>query len=170
MIDGATAHGATDVNGVSFELADPVKAQNDARAAAVAAARVSAEAMATAGHVSLGAVVSITDATPVQSPIFYNDGAPAGRGRWRDDPGQAGHPGPRRERDRGLRHRLTPRHRARAYERVFASLISMRCPSGSRKKARISQSDSTGSVRKSAPRSRSVANAARQSGTRIVIA
>ena len=27
--------------------------------------------MATAGHVSLGAVVSITDATPVQSPIFY---------------------------------------------------------------------------------------------------
>ena len=109
VIDGATAHGATDVNGVSFELADPVKAQNDARAAAVAAARVSAEAMATAGHVSLGAVVSITDATPVQSPIFYNYGAPAGRGRWRDDPGQAGHPGPRRERDRGLRHRLTPR-------------------------------------------------------------
>jgi uncharacterized protein YggE len=31
--------------------------------------------MATAGHVSLGAVVSITDATPVQSPIFYA-GAP----------------------------------------------------------------------------------------------
>ena len=76
VIDGATAHGATDVNGISFELADPVKAQNDARAAAVAAARVSAEAMATAGHVSLGAVVSITDATPVQSPIFYNAGAP----------------------------------------------------------------------------------------------
>ena len=79
MIDGATAHGATDVNGISFELADPVKAQNDARAAAVAAARVSAEAMATAGHVSLGAVVSITDATPVQSPIFYNYGAPRPR-------------------------------------------------------------------------------------------
>jgi uncharacterized protein YggE len=76
VIDGATAHGATDVNGVSFELADPVKAQNDARAAAVAAARVSAEAMASAGLVSLGAVVSITDATPVQTPIFYNGGAP----------------------------------------------------------------------------------------------
>ncbi len=75
VVDGATAHGATDVNGISFEVADPVKAQNDARAAAVTAARASAEAMATAGHVSLGAVVSITDATPIQSPIFYNYGA-----------------------------------------------------------------------------------------------
>jgi uncharacterized protein YggE len=71
-VDAATANGATDVNGISFEVADPVKAQNDARAAAVEAARVSAQAMATAGHVSLGAVVSITDATPV-SPIYYNN-------------------------------------------------------------------------------------------------
>jgi uncharacterized protein YggE len=70
-VDAATANGATDVNGISFEVADPVKAQNDARAAAVEAARVSAQAMATAGHVSLGTVVSITDATSV-SPIYYN--------------------------------------------------------------------------------------------------
>jgi len=75
VVDAATAKGATDVNGISFEIADPVKAQNDARAAAVAAARTSAEAMATAGHVTLGAVVSITDATPVQPPIFYGYGA-----------------------------------------------------------------------------------------------
>ena len=74
VVDTATAQGATDVNGISFEIADPVKAQNDARAAAVTAARVSAEAMAGAGHVTLGAVVSITDATPV-SPIFYGYGA-----------------------------------------------------------------------------------------------
>ena len=53
-VDAATANGATDVNGISFELADPVKAQNDARAAAVEAARVSAQAMASAGHVTLG--------------------------------------------------------------------------------------------------------------------
>lgn len=71
-VDAATAKGATDVNGISFEVADPVKAQNDARAAAVEAARVSAQAMATAGHVSLGTVVSITDATSV-SPIYYNN-------------------------------------------------------------------------------------------------
>lgn len=73
-VDAATAKGATDVHGISFEIADPVKAQNDARAAAVGAARTSAQAMAAAGNVTLGAVVSITDATPVQ-PIFYGYGA-----------------------------------------------------------------------------------------------
>jgi uncharacterized protein YggE len=77
VVDVAVAKGATDVNGISFEIADPVKAQNDARAAAVEAARTSAQAMAAAGNVSLGAVVSITDATPV-SPIFYGYGAVKG--------------------------------------------------------------------------------------------
>lgn len=74
VIDVATAKGATDVNGISFEIADPARAQNDARAAAVAAARTSAEAMALAGRVTLGAIVSITDATPPQ-PIFYGYGS-----------------------------------------------------------------------------------------------
>ncbi len=72
-VDAATAKGATDVNGISFEIADPVKAQNDARAAAVEAARTSAQAMAAAGRVSLGGILSITDGTPV-SPIYYNLG------------------------------------------------------------------------------------------------
>lgn len=70
VVDVATAKGATDVNGISFEFADPVKATNDARAAAVAAAQTSAQAMAGAAHVTLGTVVSITDATQ-PSPIFY---------------------------------------------------------------------------------------------------
>ena len=70
VVDTATAKGATDVNGISFELADPVKAQNDARAAAVAAAKVSAQAMAAAGNVSLGAVVPITDASPPSPDLF----------------------------------------------------------------------------------------------------
>lgn len=74
VVDAATAKGATDVNGISFEVADPAKAQNDARAAAVTAARSSAQAMATAANVTLGAVVSITDSTP-PSPIFYGFGA-----------------------------------------------------------------------------------------------
>jgi len=70
VVDATTAQGATDVNGISFELADPDKAMNDARAAAVTAAQASAQAMASAGHVSLGPVVSISDASPV-SPIVY---------------------------------------------------------------------------------------------------
>ena len=62
VVDAATAKGATDVNGISFELADPAKAQNDARAAAVSAARASAQAMAAAGARLPGRVVSISDA------------------------------------------------------------------------------------------------------------
>lgn len=76
VIDAATAKGATDVNGISFEIADPAKAQDDARAAAVVAARASAGAMASAAHVTLGAVVSITDAGG-SSPIYYGMAAPA---------------------------------------------------------------------------------------------
>jgi uncharacterized protein YggE len=70
VVDTATAKGATEVNGISFELADPAKAMNDARASAVAAAQASAQAMATAGHVTLGSVVSISDTNPA-TPIYY---------------------------------------------------------------------------------------------------
>jgi uncharacterized protein len=77
VVDAATAKGATDVNGISFELADPAKAMNDARAAAVAAARASAQAMAAAGGINLGAVVAITDvsvSTPYPYPLNYAAG------------------------------------------------------------------------------------------------
>lgn len=80
VVDAATAKGATDVNGISFELSDPAKAMNDARAAAVAAARASAQAMATAGSVSLGSVVSMTDAS-VSNPYPMSYG---GRGAAMD--------------------------------------------------------------------------------------
>jgi uncharacterized protein YggE len=70
VVDTATAKGVTDVEGISFDIADPAKALNDARASAIAAAQASAAAMATAAHVSLGSVVSITDTSPA-SPIYY---------------------------------------------------------------------------------------------------
>jgi hypothetical protein len=70
VVDAATAKGATDVNGISFEIADPAKAQNDARAAAIIAARASALAMASAAQVTLGAVLSIADAG-ASTPIYY---------------------------------------------------------------------------------------------------
>jgi hypothetical protein len=76
VIDVATARGATDVNGISFEIADPAKALDNARAAAVIAARASATAMAAAAHVTLGAVLSISDAS-APSPIYYGAAAAA---------------------------------------------------------------------------------------------
>ena len=111
VVDAATAKGATDVNGISFELADPAKAQNDARAAAVTAARDSAQAMASAAHVTLGAVVSISDAS-APTPIYY--GAASGAAPMADvkTPVQPGHPGRLGDRDGRLRDRLTV-HRSR---------------------------------------------------------
>ncbi len=76
VVDVATARGATDVNGISFELADPARALDDARAAAVAAARASGLAMASAAHVTLGAVVSISDAS-APTPIYYGGASAA---------------------------------------------------------------------------------------------
>jgi uncharacterized protein len=76
VVDAATAKGATDVNGISFELADPAKTMNDARAAAITAARASAQAMATAGNVNLGAIVSMTDASVAQPyPVYFGNAA-----------------------------------------------------------------------------------------------
>jgi uncharacterized protein len=69
VVDVSTAKGATEVNGISFELGDPAKAMNDARASAISAAQTSAQAMASAGHVTLGSVVSITDVSP-SMPIY----------------------------------------------------------------------------------------------------
>lgn len=70
VVDMAMAKGATDINGISFDIADPAKALNDARVAAIAQAQASAAAMASAAHVTLGSVVSITD-TSAPSPIYY---------------------------------------------------------------------------------------------------
>jgi uncharacterized protein YggE len=73
VVDTATNKGATEVNGISFDIADPAKALNDARVSAIAAAQASAAAMASAAHLSLGSVVSITDTSPA-SPIVYGGG------------------------------------------------------------------------------------------------
>jgi uncharacterized protein YggE len=69
VVDTAMAKGATEMSGITFDTADPAKALNDARIAAIAAARTSAEVMATAAKVSLGSVISVSDASP--APIIY---------------------------------------------------------------------------------------------------
>ena len=79
VVDSATADGATDVNGISFDVSDPAKATNDARAAAVDAAKASAQAMASAAGVSLGGVVSISETqASYPIPFAYENGARAG--------------------------------------------------------------------------------------------
>lgn len=74
VVDTATAKGATQVNGISFEVGDPTSAMDEARAAAIAQARTSAQKMAAAAGVSVGAVVSISESS-VSSPVPMYYGA-----------------------------------------------------------------------------------------------
>lgn len=62
-VDAAMANGGNTMNGIWFDVGDPVKAMNQARANAVSAARASAQAMASAAGVNLGAVVAISEAS-----------------------------------------------------------------------------------------------------------
>lgn len=71
VADAAMANGATDANGIWFDLADPAKAMDDARAEAVQAAKTSATAMAKAAGVNLGAVISISEPTQTVYPYPY---------------------------------------------------------------------------------------------------
>jgi uncharacterized protein len=77
VIDAATAAGATNVNGISFEIDDPAKAETDARIAAIQAAHAQADAMARAAGVSLGQVVSISEGA-VAVPYEYPNARAAG--------------------------------------------------------------------------------------------
>jgi len=87
LIDAATQAGASQVNGVSYELSDPAAAQDQALRRAVANARRRASAMADALGIGLGNPLSLNDgeaAAPVQ-PLFQmrkmamaaSDAAPA---------------------------------------------------------------------------------------------
>ena len=71
VVDTATAKGATDVNGLWFEVEDPAKAMDEARAAAIGKARTSAQAMASAAGVTLGAVVSISETASFNPGDYY---------------------------------------------------------------------------------------------------
>jgi uncharacterized protein YggE len=74
VVDGATAKGANEVNGLWFEVGDPASAMDEARAAAIAQARTSAQKMAAAAGVSLGAVVSISESVGSSpGPYYYGD-------------------------------------------------------------------------------------------------
>jgi uncharacterized protein YggE len=79
VVDTATAEGATDVNGMWFEVGDPAKAMDQARADAITKARTSAQAMASAAGVTLGAVVSISEASVSYPGPYYGVAGSAAR-------------------------------------------------------------------------------------------
>ena len=79
VIDDSLAAGATSLDGVTFRVDDPAKAQQQARTDAMDQAKASADTLAKAAGVSITGVASISEvAAPVPYPVFYGAaGAPA---------------------------------------------------------------------------------------------
>jgi uncharacterized protein YggE len=69
VLDAAVADGANTLNGLSFGLADPEPALNEARKEAVQDARARAELLATAAGVKLGRILSISEAGAAPDPM-----------------------------------------------------------------------------------------------------
>jgi hypothetical protein len=79
ILDAAVADGANAVNGLTFGLADQKPAMDEARTRAVGDARARAEVLATAAGMTLGRLVSVTDAGAYNNPapLFRADMASA---------------------------------------------------------------------------------------------
>lgn len=79
VLDASIADGANTLNGISFELAEPRPAQDEARKAAVADARARATLLVEAAGGTLGKIVSITENSGYGSPMpmFKSDAAAA---------------------------------------------------------------------------------------------
>lgn len=69
VLDASVADGANTLNGLTFELADPEPALDEARRDAVAAARARAELLASAAGLRLGRVLAISEGGVSQGPM-----------------------------------------------------------------------------------------------------
>lgn len=63
VIDAATTNGANQVGGVTFDVSDKAKAENEARATAVAEAKTKAQVAAKAAGFTLGRVIDYSEST-----------------------------------------------------------------------------------------------------------
>ena len=71
ILDKATQAGATEVSGLSFDLADRTAAEQQALKQAVVEAQAKADAMAQAAGVGRGRLLSLTEGSPVMvQPLF----------------------------------------------------------------------------------------------------
>ena len=70
MVDAATASGANQVGGISFDVDDKTKAQNEAREKAVAEAKRKAEGLSRAADIRLGKIVNIFENPSFEPPVY----------------------------------------------------------------------------------------------------
>jgi len=69
IVEAAMAAGATTIRGVRFTVADPAKAEAEARALAVRDAQAKASQLAEAAGLRLGELLSLTDGAPPPRPL-----------------------------------------------------------------------------------------------------
>lgn len=69
VLDAAVADGANTLNGLTFGLADPGPAMDEARKEAVAEARARAELLAAAAGVTLGPILEISEGSSWSEPV-----------------------------------------------------------------------------------------------------
>jgi len=78
VIDDSLAAGATSLDGVTFRVDDPAKAQAQARTDATNQAKANADTLAKAAGVSITGVASINEVSaPVPFPVYYGGAAAA---------------------------------------------------------------------------------------------
>jgi uncharacterized protein len=78
VIDDSLAAGATSLDGVTFRVDDPAKAQQQARTDAMNQAKANADTLAKAAGVSITGVATISEASaPVPFPVYYGGAAAA---------------------------------------------------------------------------------------------
>lgn len=78
VVDDSMTAGATSLDGVTFRVDDPAKAEEQARQQAVVQAKAKAETLAKGVGVSIGGVVSISETSaPIPYPYYYGPAAEA---------------------------------------------------------------------------------------------
>jgi len=72
VVDGATAAGANTVGGISFDVDDKTKAEDEARKLAVADAKAKAQLAAKTAGFTLGKIINYQESTGGYRPIMYS--------------------------------------------------------------------------------------------------
>ena len=72
VLDAVVGAGATEIHGLGFDVADPARALDEARAEAVRDARHRAEVYAEAAGVELGPLLSLSDGAAPQPPMPFD--------------------------------------------------------------------------------------------------
>ncbi len=88
VIDAAVAAGANQVSGPSLTHANPAALYRQALRAAVAEARLSAQALAAASNLTLGAVTAVVEGGSAPMPLFAASKAADEAGSTPIEPGQ----------------------------------------------------------------------------------